>query len=212
MDKLDFKILYKDLYAPSAKVVSEVDVPKMRFLMIDGAGDPNGEEFQEATNALYGLSYTLKFWSKKHEAPAGWREYGVAPLEGLWWVAGADNGAMNMNAPRADWRWTAMIMQPDFVTAELVDAARAEAATKKPETAAALGRARLEDFEEGRAAQIMHVGPYSAELPNIMKLDEYMAAHSLASNGRHHEIYLGDPRRTEPEKLKTILRHPVKAT
>jgi len=210
MEKLDFKKLYKDLFAAKVDKVTEVTVPKLPLLMIEGTGDPNGAEFAEAVGALYSLSYTLKFWSKKHAAPAGWREFGVAPLEGLWWVEGADAGPMSMNAPRDRWRWRAMIMQPEFITPELVDAVRAEAATKKPESAAAMARVRLEYFEEGRSVQIMHVGPYADEMPNVMKLTDYMAEHGLASNGLHHEIYLGDPRRVAPDKLKTILRHPVK--
>jgi hypothetical protein len=210
MEKLDFKKLYKDLFAAKVNKVTEVTVPKLPFLSVDGAGDPNGAEFAAAVGALYGLSYSLKFWSKKHELPAGWQEFSVAPLEGLWWVAGSDAGPMSMDAPRGQWRWRAMIMQPEFVTADLVDAARAEAAKKKPEFAEALERVMLDTFEEGRSVQIMHVGPYTDEMPNVMKLTDYMAEHGLVSNGLHHEIYLGDPKRMAPDKLKTILRHPVK--
>ena len=209
MEKLDFKKKYKDLYAPSAKQVSLVTVPQLKFLMIDGKGDPNGSEFQSAVEALYSLSYTIKFWPKKHAAPQGFVEFSVSALEGLWWVEGEDKAEMNMNAPRDTWRWTAMILQPDFVTDSYFQKVRIEAEAKKQNPS--LSQVRLETFEEGLSVQIMHFGPYSEELPNILKIAEYMKSNNYVSNGKHHEIYLSDPRRTAPENLKTILRHPVKS-
>ncbi|HEY6736419.1 MAG TPA: GyrI-like domain-containing protein [Candidatus Saccharimonadia bacterium] len=206
MEKLDVKREYKHLYRASSQAVSEVVVPGLPFMMVDGAGDPNGPAFSKAVQALYTLSYTLKFWAKKHEAPAGWREFSVAPLEGLWDVPGVD-GPFAASAPRNLWRWTVMIMQPAFITPELVASAQTAAAERKPEVDTSL--VRLERFEEGRSVQIMHIGPYSTELPSIMKLDAYMNEHQLTSQGRHHEIYLSDPMKTAPERLKTILRHPV---
>lgn len=207
MEKLDFKRKFHELYTPPADRVVEVTVPKLPFLMMDGQGDPNAPAFHAAVQALYTLSYTLKFWAKKHPAPAGWQDYGVAPLEARWWVEGVD-GPFAANAKREDWRWTAMIMQPHFITAELVEQARDEAQIKKPEVD--LGQVRLEEYEEGRCIQLLHVGSYSEEMPNILKLVAYSKEHGLASNGRHHEIYLGDPMRVAPDKLKTILRHPVR--
>lgn len=206
--KLDLKKQYKELFAASVSRVSLITVPKLNYLMIDGSGDPNGTEFQEAVQALYSLSYTIKFWSKSHQIPLGWQEFGVAPLEGLWWVAGNDQATMNMNVDRKLWRWTAMIMQPSFVDLDLVEIVRSEVAVKKPNSA--LSRVRFEAFEEGLSVQLMHIGPYSEELPNILKIADYMESNNLVSNGLHHEVYLGDPRRTAPEKLRTILRHPVK--
>jgi hypothetical protein len=206
--KLDFKKLNKDQYSPSPKAVSLITVPQYNFLKIDGKGDPNGPEFQEAVQALYSISYTLKFWSKGHSVPNGWQEFSVAPLEALWWVAGNDQKTMNMNVDRSLWRWTAMLRQPDFIDLQLVSAARTEVETKKQSPS--LSRVRFESFEEGIAVQILHIGPYADELPNILKITNYMNEHGFESNGLHHEIYLGDPRRTSPDKLKTVLRHPVK--
>ena len=208
MDKIDFKNLYKDLYNPSASEVSKVHVPDMPVLMIEGQGDPAGPEFAQAVEALYGTAFTIKFWPKKHEAPKGYTEYIVPALEALWWTDG--DGRLFDKVPRSQWRWTAMIPQPAFVTAQLVSAAKRVLATKKPNPR--LSDLKFEIFKEGDAVQIMHIGPYSEEMPNLQKLEAYMQAHGLVSNGKHHEIYLGDPRRTTPEKLHTILRHPVRAS
>lgn len=206
MDKVDFMKKYKDLYLPTAKAVSEVTVPAMQFLMIDGQGDPNGEAFQQAVGALYSVAFSLKFWPKKHPAPEGYFEYSVPPLEGLWWIEGVDD-PIAFNLPKDKWCWTAMIMQPEFVTPELVEEVKREVAVKKPSSS--LKNLRLEPFNEGKAVQIMHIGPYSEEGSNVQKLVDYMSANGYRSNGKHHEIYLGDPRRTAPEKLRTVLRHPI---
>jgi len=196
----------KPLYAPSAKHAAIVEVPGLAFLMIDGRGDPSSSEvYQDALAALYGVAYTLKFALKK-EAPE--RDFKVAPLEGLWW---ADTEAPSMDALRADrdsWNWTMMIAVPDGVTAAEVTAAAEAAARRRPLPAA--DRIRLERFEEGLAAQIMHVGPYSAEAPTIAALHAFVEEQGYALRGRHHEIYLGDPQRAAPERLKTVIRHPVR--
>lgn len=205
---MDFKKKFKDLYSPSTKEVSAVTVPALKFLMIDGKGDPNGEEFSNAVGALYSLSYSMKFWTKKHPAPPDFMDFSVAPLEGLWSVEGDDFGASNFAVERDKWLWTAMIMQPDFVTNEFLDEVRAEVAVKKPNPS--LPNVRLETFDEGLSVQIMHIGPYSDEPATIAKIDEFMKENGYTSNGRHHEIYFSDPRHAAPEKLKTILRHPVK--
>jgi len=195
----------KPLYAASPRHPAIVEVPELSFLMIDGRGDPNSSEaYQDALGALYGIAYTLKFTLKKAEPE---RDFKVAPLEGLWW---ADTEAPSMDALQADrdsWNWTMMIAVPDGVTAAEVAAAAEAAARRRPLPAA--GRVRLERVAEGLAAQIMHVGPYSAEAPTIERLHAFVAAEGYELRGRHHEIYLGDPRRTAPERLKTVIRHPV---
>ena len=201
MKKIDHKKELKHLYGPPAKEVSVVDVPPMSFLMVDGQGDPNtSQAYQEAVGALYSVSYTLKFMVKKGEMMI---DYKVMPLEGLWWTE--DMSRFSMDEKEA-WKWTAMIMQPDFVTAELVEAAKDQAQRKKGLVAISLTRFKV--FREGRAAQIMHIGPYAEEAPTIEKLHEFIAAQGGTLSGMHHEIYLSDPNRTAPEKLKTIIRQP----
>lgn len=180
-----------------------VEVPELSFLMIDGHGDPNlSEHYRVAIQALYGVSYTLKFALKR----AGGPDYRVAPLEGLWWV---EDMAGSSIEDKSDWDWTAMIRQPAEVTPELVAEAVREVAEKKKLPAA--GELRLERFAEGLAAQVLHVGPYADEGPTIGRLHAFIAQHGHARRGKHHEIYLSDPRRTAPERLKTIIRQPVRA-
>jgi len=199
--KIDHKKELKHLYRPSAKEVSVVDVPPMSFLMIGGQGDPNtSEAYKEAIGALYAVSYTLKFMVKKSEAEI---DYKVMPLEGLWWMEDMSQFSVE---DKGAWKWTAMIMQPDFVTMELVEAAKEQAQKKKG--LAAISQITFEVFHEGRAAQIMHIGPYAEEAPTIKKLHEFIAARGGRRAGKHHEIYLSDPNRTVPEKLKTIIRQP----
>jgi len=196
----------KPLYSPSAKAPVIVEVPELAFLMLDGRGDPNSaEEYQAALQALYGVAYTLKFTLKK-AAPE--RDFKVAPLEGLWWTDGEPPSSEALQADRDAWNWTMMIAVPDDVTAAEVAAAADAAARRRPLPAAAL--VRLERFAEGQAAQVMHIGPYAEEAPTIARLHEFVAEQGYELRGRHHEIYLGDPRRTAPERLKTVLRHPVK--
>ncbi len=206
MSATDLVKQLQPLYAPSAKHASIVEVPELAFLMIDGRGDPSTSEvYQDALAALYGIAYTLKFALKK-EAPE--RDFKVAPLEGLWW---ADTEAPSMEALQADrdsWNWTMMIAVPDGVTAAEVAAAVEAAARRRPLPAA--DGIRLERFAEGLTAQIMHVGPYSAEAPTIAALHAFVEEQGYALRGRHHEIYLGDPRRTAPERLKTVIRHPIR--
>jgi hypothetical protein len=181
-----------------------VRVPELTFVMVDGHGDPNTSvEYREAIQALYGLSYTLKFSLKKELALT----YRVGPLEGLWW---ADDMAEFSIGRKADWHWTAMIAQPDVVTPERFDRAREEVARKK--ALPGLERARLERFAEGLAGQVMYVGPYSDEGPTIEQLHRFIRELGYTFDGRrqrHHELYLGDPRRSAPEKLRTIIRQPV---
>ncbi len=203
MKKVDLKKELKHLYNPSPKEVMIVDVPKMNFLMIDGTGDPNtSQEFKDAVEALYAVSYTLKFTIKKGKTAI---DYGVMPLEGLWWTDDMTKFSMeNKDA----WKWIVMIMQPEYVTRDLVNKALEQVEKKK--NPPALSKVRFESFHEGLSAQIMHIGPYSAEGPTIEKIHNFVKSKGHNLTGKHHEIYLSDPRKTAPEKMKTVLRHPIK--
>jgi hypothetical protein len=206
MPPFDLVKLHKPLYSPSAKHPAIVEVPDLAFLMVDGRGDPNtSEAYHDALEALYGVAYELKFSLKKADAE---RDFKVAPLEGLWWTDAAAPTMADLQRDRDAWNWTMMIAVPDAVTAEEVAAATQAAARKRDLPAAPL--LRLERLQEGLAVQIMHLGPYAEEAPTIQRLHEWVAAQGYELRGRHHEIYLGDPRRTEPERLKTVLRHPVR--
>jgi len=201
MDKIDLRKERPDLWKASAKAPTMVDVPAMHFLMVDGEGEPNtSAAFQQAIEALYGLSYTLKFASKMGRG-IDWKVMGI---EGLWW---ADDPEAFRAGRKDEWRWTLLIAQPDVVTAEAVEAARETLRQKK--NPAALDRVRLERFDEGLSAQMLHVGPYSEEGPTIERLHAFIRDQGYDLAGKHHEIYLSDPRRVAPEKLKTILRYPV---
>ena len=157
-------------------------------------------EFANAVEALFGVSYALKFMAKKGALAI---DYPVMPLEALWW---ADDMEAFRSGDRSAWRWTAMILQPDFLTAPMI--ADAIAATHKKKSNPALDLLRLETFAEGRAAQLMHIGPFNTEGPNIERLHAFIAAEGAALSGKHHEIYLSDMRRTAPDKLKTLIRQP----
>lgn len=202
MEKIDYKKKLKHLYRPSAKKVEIVDVPRMNFLMVDGEGDPStSKAFSDAIEALFPLAYTLKFMVKKGDLAI---DYGVLPLEALWW-------ADDMNAFAAerkdDWQWTVMIMQPEFITQEMVFGAAAEVERKKKPVSLPL--VRFESFREGRAAQTLHVGPFSEEGPTIERVHSYIEENGSQRIGKHHEIYLSDLRRAAPEKWKTIVRQPI---
>jgi hypothetical protein len=202
MDKIDLKKQLKHLYLPTHKEFTIVDVPPMQFLMIDGTGNPNtSQAFQEAMQALYGMSYTLKFASKKELGI----DYTVMALEGLWWAD--DMEAFTLGA-KDTWQWTAMMMQPDHITPEFVEAARAELARKKD--VPALPRLRYETFHEGLSVQIMYFGPYADEGLTIARMHAFIQDNGYTFNGKHHEIYTGDPRTAAPEKLKTVIRQPIK--
>lgn len=201
MTKPDLKRAYQELYNPSAKTISVVTVPPLNFLMLDGAGDPNtAQAYSDAVQALYTLAYTLKFHLKKN----GGAEYVVMPLEGLWW---ADDMTQFTTLKKEDWRWTMMLLQPDFITPALVQEAKHIAHKKKP--LAALAEVRFETFEEGLAAQILYVGAYADEGPTIQRLHAHIHESGHELRGKHHEIYLGDPRKTAPAKLKTVIRQPM---
>jgi hypothetical protein len=200
--KIDLRKELKQLYNPPVKETVLVDVPGMNFLMIDGSGNPNtSQEYQDALNTLYNVSYALKFLIKKEMAI----DYPVMALEGLWWT----NNMLEFSMDNKDiWQWTSMIMQPEYVTAELVS--RVSEQLKEKKDLPALSKLRFERFHEGLSAQIMHLGPYAAEKPTIEKLHAFIKEHGYRLDGKHHEIYLSDPRRAAPEKMKTVLRQPVK--
>jgi hypothetical protein len=201
MTKIDFKKELRQLYDSSTKDVSLVDVPPLNYLMVDGQGNPNtSQAYQEAIEALYAASYALKFKLK----PSG-LDYSVMPLEGLWWAEDMTQFSLDN---KDIWQWTAMIMQPQPVTAELVTETLPEVEQKKK--LPALARLRFESFHEGLSVQVMHLGPYAAEQPTIERLHLFISENGFEFNGKHHEIYLSDPRRSAPERLKTIIRQPVR--
>jgi hypothetical protein len=205
METLDLRKLHKSLYNPPRDRPVIVDVPKFNFLKLDGRGDPNtAPEYQQAVNALFSLAYSLKFAVKKEQG----LNFSVLPLEGLWWAPGAGEVSLTeLLKQRADWQWTMMMAQPASVTHGLFIRTQQELAQKK--NLPALGHVRLEAMHEGRCAQIMHLGPYAAELATLEILHRFIAESGHEPRGRHHEIYLSDPRRTAPEKLKTVLRQPI---
>ncbi|MBT2499202.1 GyrI-like domain-containing protein [Agromyces sp. ISL-38] len=201
-EKYDVKRAHRELYSPSAREFAMVDVPPMRYLAIDGHGDPNSaQDYADAVVALYSVAYAVKFRSKREFG----RDFVVAPLEGLW---RADDPDVFITRDKSAWSWTMLISQPDWISEEHVgEAIAANAKAPRP----ALDRLRLERIHEGTAVQILHLGSYDDETATLERLhDEWMPAHGLTFNGDHHEIYLSDPRRTSPEKLRTILRQPVR--
>jgi hypothetical protein len=209
--KLDLKKQLKHLYQPSAKECVLVQVPEMQFVTVDGQVEPglmpgDSPTFVVAIGALYGASYTLKFMSKKRaEDPI---DYGVMALEGLWTTpeGGADYSSSDQ------WQWTLMMMQPDHITAEMFSEASEQLRkkyAKDGKEAGVLDRLRLERFEEGLCVQVMHLGPYADEPATLTRMGEFAGRNGYAFSGRHHEIYLGDPRTAKPENLKTVLRHAV---
>jgi hypothetical protein len=201
MAKLDLKKEYRQLYNPSSKQNSIVDVPETQLLMIDGAGDPNTSvAYTEAIEALYAMAYTLKFISKMTEGV----DYTVMPLEGLWWTS---DMAEFSTDDKSAWEWTAMIVQPDHITAAHVATATDDVRQKKDPPA--LDRVRFEPYREGLAVQIMYFGPYADEAPTIERLHRFATDSGYQLRGKHHEIYLSDPRRTAPERLRTVIRQPI---
>jgi hypothetical protein len=201
VDKVDLKKELAALYQASAKDIVELDVPQLRFLMIDGQGDPNtSRAYAQAVEALFSVSYTAKFMVKKGPRQI---DYSVMPLEGLWWADDMTAFAAN---ERTRWRWTMMIMQPDFVAQEVVEAAMDTVRTRKQ--LAAVDELRLEAFTEGRCAQVLHIGPFAEEGPTIERLHAFVNARSRLA-GKHHEIYLSDVRRTDPRRWRTIVRQPM---
>lgn len=200
MEKIDFKKQYKSLFAPKKKP-HVIEVPPLQYLMIDGKGAPESQTFQDALGALYSTAYTVKFMLKS----AGRTDFVVPPLEALWW---ADDVRAFHENDRDLWQWTMMIMQPDESTP--ADLARAlDQLQEKRKRSPAHDLLRLATLEERRAVQVMHVGPYDEEGPAIAALHQFAESAGYRLVGKHHEVYLSDPRRTAPERLRTVLRHPV---
>ena len=211
---IDYKKTQKHLYQP--KTTPEIiDIPEMVFLAIDGKGNPNTiEDYKTAIEILYGLSYTIKMSKKAGNEPTGYFDYVVPPLEGLWSLddGGAFTGGGQVIMDKDEFLWTAMIRQPEFVTQEVFKTAKEVLARKKPQLD--LSSLKLVEFTEGLCAQVMHIGAYDDEPATIQKLSSFINSQGyvedMAGSRRHHEIYLGDPRKSAPEKLKTVLRHPIK--
>jgi hypothetical protein len=211
MKTFDLKKQFKYLYQPSAKKIETVQVPNLQFAMIDGYIEKGSEPgkspvFAEATQALYGISYTLKFTLKKRKTNA--IDYPVMALEGLWWV---EDGKFDIFR-KDNWFYTLMIMQPDVITKEIFEEAREQVRKKKGDSDM-LNKVRLAHFEEGLCVQTMHIGPYATEPATVDRMKEYAHENGLKDNvgpnGKHHEIYISDPRKAAPEKMKTVIRHPV---
>ena len=209
----DFKKEYKEFYMPGKKP-EIVNVPRANYIAVRGKGDPNEEDgtYQQAVSILYAIAYTLKMSYKTDHKIEGFIEYVVPPLEGFWWQPGVEGVDF---ANKATFHWIAAIRLPDFVTPDEFEWAKEEAARKKGLDTTA---AELLTIDEGLCAQIMHLGPYDDEPATVALLDAFVAEQGLendmsdtAAGRHHHEIYLSDPRRTAPEKLKTVLRHPVRA-
>lgn len=201
MSKIDYKKELKELYRPSVKKVVEITVPAMNFLMVDGTGEPGSKAHAQAIEALYSVSYTLKFMIKKGGIGI---DYGVLPLEGLWW---ADDMSAFVKDDRSQWIWTMMIMQPNLVTKELVQMAIDQVREKKD--LPALEKVRFDEFSDGLCAQTLHIGPFTEEGPTVERIHAFITNSGRKISGKHHEIYLSDIRRAAPENWKTVLRQPM---
>lgn len=211
MEKLDYKKAYKELYQPKTKP-SIIDVPEMIFIAVDGEGNPNTcEEYKKALEILYGLSYAIKMSKMNGTQPDGYFEYVVPPLEGLWYADGVDFDGLNVT-DKEKFKWISMIRQPEFVTEEVLETAKSVLQKKKPDLD--LSKARLMKMTEGLCVQIMHMGAYDDEPASIEQMKRFLDENGYVedfSDGRlHHEIYLSDPRKCAADKLKTVIRHPIK--
>jgi hypothetical protein len=204
MSKVDFKKTLKQFYIPPKEFVI-VDMPEMQFVMVDGHGDPNtAQEYQDAVEALYAVAYKMKFISKKTLE----KDYTVPPLEGLWW---AEDMSTYLTREKSEWDWTMMIMTPEWIHVEIFDEAIVQ--VRQAKDPASLDKVRLERYHEGLSVQIMHIGSYDDEGPILSQMhSDFIPNNGFVENGKHHEIYLSDPRRVAPEKLKTVLRQPVLKT
>lgn len=209
-EKLDYKKEYRDLYQPVKKPMP-IQVEKMTFLMVDGRGAPESEEYQNALKTLYAVAFTIKM-SRLATPPAEYFDYVMPPLEGLWHTPQSSQGPQAVTQlPRDQWQWTSMLRQPEFVTSQVFQWALQECRSKKPEVD--LSKIRLQEFEEGLCVQMMHLGPYSEEEATLRQLREWIRAEGYRDDTgerrRHHEIYLSDPRRCAPQRMKTVLRLPI---
>ena len=203
MEKIDYKKKYKKLYVPKA-IPSIITVPKIKFITIEGQGDPNGEEFELHVAALYSLSYAVKMSYKSKNPPVGYYEYVVFPLEGEWDLVDKNREISD----KSNYKYKLMIRQPEFINNTLFERFKEEVKIKKPNIY--LDRTVLEEFEEGLCCQMMHIGSYDAETQSFELMKEYCHQNGYKRTSKtHKEIYLGDPRKTEKEKLKTVLRFKV---
>ena len=210
MEKFDFKKEYKDLYMPKTEP-SIVTVPEMKFIAVRGSGDPNtSPEYKQAMEILYGLSFTIKMSKMSGSQPDGYFEYVVPPLEGFWSVDDGIFDGLNIT-DKSKFHWISVIRQPDFVTESVFEQARAEAEKKKKTD---MSKAEFITVSEGLCVQSMHIGSYDSEPSTILKMREFAEkngySEDLSDTRLHHEIYLSDPRRCAPERLKTVIRHPIK--
>lgn len=211
MEKLDYKKEYKDLYQPSTKPMI-IEVPEMVFFAVEGSGNPNtSKEYQEAMELLYGLSFTVKMSKMNGTQPEGYFEYVVPPLEGLWYADGIAFDGLNVT-DKEQFRWISMIRQPEFVTEEVFETAKKALAAKKPQLD--LSKVKFMRMKEGLCVQVMHKGAYDNEPETIKKMKQYVVENGyeedFTDNRFHHEIYLSDPRKCALERLRTVIRHPVK--
>jgi Uncharacterized conserved protein len=219
MDKIDYKKLNKELYSPKGNP-SIIQVPAMKFIMVDGFGNPNDTngEYSEAVSLLYALTFTIKMGLKFNKIKLNddtFVDYTVPPLEGFWWLE--DDQDMNFTQ-KEKFCWTSFIRQPDFITEDIFLQAKEEVQKKKPESD--VTKARFEEFEEGLCVQCMHIGPFDLEPATITKINNFISengyTHDISGHTpdghirRHHEIYLSDPRKADLAKMRTIIRHPVK--
>ena len=202
--KLDYKKKFPEFYKPSIKEPIIVDVPKMNFFMISGVGDPNtSQDYKDAISALYAVSYALKMKIIKKKTPS--KDYVVPPLEGLWFMDNMENWSMD---DKNKWEWTMMIRFPDFIKKEQISQAiKIAKETKNPSS---ISKLRHESYSEGLSVQIMYVGPYDEEPSTIKRIHKFAEDQGYILDGKHHEIYLSDVRKVAPEKLKTILRQPIR--
>lgn len=204
MIKIDLKKTLKNFYQPSAKEISFVNIPTLNFIMLDGKGDPNiSIGYKQAIEALFSLAYALKFSSKKSEIN---KDYTVMPLEALWWV---ESGKIFSLDKKEDWQWTVMIMQPEWITESMFKATKTVVAKKKLQLP--IDKIYFQAFTEGSCVQILHIGSYQDEAPKIQKMHDAILKANQKLCGKHHEIYLNDPRKIAPHKLKTILRQPYRS-
>ena len=204
MTKIDFKKELDFLYKASVKRVDFVDVPEFNFIMIDGKGNPKTKpEFKEAISLLYHVTYSIRNLPKNDFIPEGWFDYVVPPLEGLWWMEDKEFDVYK----KEEWRWTMMIMQPEFVTPGLFEQVLTELKALKPNKD--YSKLRLASFHEGLSMQIMHIGPYKNIYLSKEKINSFLHEKGLIYNGKQHELYFSDPQKTAPEKLKTLIRMPV---
>jgi hypothetical protein len=199
MPKIDLKKEFKAQYNPPSKDITLTDVPELKFIMIDGQGSPESKQYAQSIQALYAIAYTMKFARKKADGT----DYAVMPLEGLWW---ADDMSSFTSGNRDKWRWTMLIMQPDFITQADFQSAREAAARKKDNPF--IAKVRLENFKEGKSVQIMYIGPFSGEASVIQRMHQKIHEIGGKLTGKHHEIYLSDIRKADPSKWKTVLRQP----